>query len=136
MSASQKPLTKKELRKFGLTVGGIFLVLAGFSQWRGHEIPPMILGGLGVLLFVPGLIAPTILRPVEKGWMRFAAGLAYVNTRIILTLLYYILFMPVGLIRRMLGKDGLNLKLGTGESSDWVKREVQPVDPARYRMQF
>lgn len=136
MSASAKPLTKKELRKFGLTVGGIFLVLAGISFWRGHEIPPVVLGALGVLLFVPGLIAPTILRPVEKGWMRFAAGLAYVNTRIILTVLYYVLFAPIGLIRRMLGKDGLNVKLGKGETSDWVKREVKPVDAAGYRMQF
>jgi len=136
MSASQKPLTTKDLRKFGLTVGGIFLVLAGISYWRGHELPPMILGGLGVLLFVPGLVAPAILRPVEKGWMRFAAGLAYVNTRIILTLLYYVLFMPVGVLRRMLGKDSLNRKLGTGATSDWVKRDVEPVDTARYRMQF
>jgi hypothetical protein len=136
MSASQKPLTKKDLRKFGLTVGGIFLVLAGISWWRGHEIPPMILGGLGVLLFVPGLVAPTTLRPVEKGWMRFAAVLAYVNTRIILTLLYYILFVPVGLLRRTFGNDALNRKLGQGETSDWVKREAQPVDAARYRMQF
>jgi Saxitoxin biosynthesis operon protein SxtJ len=136
MSSPSKPLTKKDLRKFGLTVGGILALLAGVSWWRGHELPPIILGALAVLLIVPGLVAPTLLRPVEKAWMRFAAGLAWVNTRIILTVLFYVIFFPIGVVRRALGKDGLNRKLGEGESSDWVKREGRPVDPARYRMQF
>jgi hypothetical protein len=133
---SPKPLTKQDLRRFGLTVGGILALLAGVSWWRGHELPPLVLGALGTLLIVLGLVAPTLLRPIEKGWMRFAAGLAYVNTRIILTVLFYLLFFPVGVVRRLVGRDPLDRRLGQGESSDWVKREQRPLDPRRYRMQF
>jgi len=65
-----------ELRRFGLTVGAAFLVLASISWWRGHVIPPRVLGALGILLLVPGLLAPSVLGPVQRGWMRGATVLA------------------------------------------------------------
>jgi hypothetical protein len=125
----------RELRKFGLTVGGIFLLLAAVSAWRGHTLPPRIMGTVGVLLVVPGLVAPRILGPVERGWMRFAEVLGRVNSRIILTLLYYVVFTPVGIVRRWLG-DPLDRGMRDGRPSVWVERPRQPVDPARYRQQF
>ena len=81
-------LSKSELRKFGLTVGAAFCVFGGISWWRGHEVPPLVLWTIGGALMVPGLVFPTILGPVHRGWMKFAMVLAHVNTRIILTLLY------------------------------------------------
>jgi hypothetical protein len=128
-------LSRTQLRKFGLTVGGAFAILGTISWWRGHEIPPRVLWTLGVLLVVPGLVAPTILAPVERAWMRFAAVLAYVNTRILLTVLFYLVMLPIGLIRRIT-QDPLDRKLGDGSTSNWVKRTPAPVDPARYRAQF
>ncbi len=125
----------RELRRFGLTVGGAFVLLAVVSAWRGHTIPPRVLGTLGVLLLVPGLIAPRLLGPVERGWMRFAEVLGYVNTRIILALLYCLVITPVGLVRRWLA-DPLDRRMRDGRTSVWVPRERRPVDPARYRQQF
>src|SRR5512139_4035474 len=91
-------VSKSELRKFGLTVGAAFTVFGGISWWRGHEVPPLVLWTVGGALMVPGLLFPTILGPVHRGWMKFAAVLAHVNTRIILTLLYYVVITPVGFI--------------------------------------
>src|SRR5262249_34985758 len=94
----------RELRRFGLTVGGMFLLLGLASRWRGHSVPPLVLGTVGVLLVLPGLLAPRLLAPVERGWMRFAAVMGHVNTRIILTVLYYLGITPVGIVRRWMGR--------------------------------
>src|SRR5262245_34486992 len=91
------------LRRFGLTVGGIFLLLGVVSRWRGHEIAPRVLWTIGTLLVVPGAIAPSVLGPVERVWMRFAHILGEVNARIILTVLYFIVMWPVGQIMRLFG---------------------------------
>jgi hypothetical protein len=126
---------KRHLRKFGLTVGGALVLLGTISWWRGHQVPPRVLWTLGVLLLVPGLVAPTVLGPVERAWMKFAGVLAYVNTRIILTVVFYVILVPVGAVIRLFS-DPLDLALGKGEDSDWIKRERKAVDPDRYRLQF
>ncbi len=128
-------LSKSELRKFGLTVGTAFAVFGAISWWRGHELPPRILWTLAALLIVPGLIAPSILGPVQRGWMAFAMVLGHVNTRIILTALYYLVMTPVGLIMRLF-RDPLDRSLKDARDSQWVRREREPVDVARYERQF
>lgn len=125
----------RELRKFGLTVGGAFLVLGSISWWRGHQYPPQVLWTLGTLLAVPGLLFPSILGPVERGWMKFAEKLGAFNAKVILTLAYYLIMMPVGLVLRM-SRDPLNRKLDDGATSDWIRRERTPVDPNSYQHQF
>ena len=127
--------THRELRKFGLTVGIAFAVFGGISYWRGHELPPRILWTLAGLLIVPGLVAPGLLGPVQRGWMKFAMVLAHVNTRIILTLMFYVVFTPVGLVMRLF-RDPLNRSLRDRDGSQWVKRDRQPVELARYEQQF
>ena len=125
----------RELRKFGLTVGGIFLVLGAISRWRGHATPPLVFWTLGAALVVPGLVAPGILGPVERVWMRFAEALGHFNARIILTVLYYLVVTPIGFVLRRF-KDPLDRTIADGRESEWIARPRQPVDPARYREQF
>jgi len=125
-----------ELRRFGLTVGGMFLLLGLASWWRGHVLPPRVFWTLGVLLVVPGLLAPATLRPVQREWMRAAAVLGEVNARIILTVFFYLVIAPVGLVLRTFFRDPLDRSLRGTEPSNWIKREVAAVDRARYEQQF
>ncbi len=134
--AKAPPKTTKELRKFGLAVGGTLCVLGAISFWRGHTYPPLVLWTIGAPLFLCGLVVPGILGPVERGWMKLAGVLGYVNTRIILTIVYYLVILPIGVLMRTLKGDPLDRGVGDGRPSNWVKRETQPVDPARYHMQF
>jgi hypothetical protein len=127
--------SKSELRKFGLSVGAAFTVFGGISWWRGHEVPPLVLWTIGAGLMVPGLLFPTVLGPVQRGWMKMAAFLGHVNTRIILTLLYYVVFTPVGFIMSFF-RDPLNRSWKDAQESNWVKRKQEPVDPATYERQF
>jgi hypothetical protein len=129
------PVSKSELRKFGLTVGAVFCLFGGISWWRGHEVPPLVLWTIGGALMVPGLLFPTILGPVQRGWMKFAMVLANVNTRIILTLLYYVVLTPVGVIMAFF-RDPLNRSWKESKESTWIKRTPEPVDPAAYERQF
>jgi len=127
--------TTRHLRKFGLTVGGIFLVLGTVSWLRDHDLAPKILWCVGTMLVVPGAVAPRALAGVERVWMRMAGVLGHVNARIILTLVFFLLMTPVGAVLRLF-RDPLNRKLGDGRESNWTKRTVEPVDPARYEQQF
>ncbi len=125
----------RELRKFGVTVGGVFVLLGLVSWYRGHVLPPRVLWTLGALLLVPGLVAPTILGPVEKAWMQMAAVLGHVNTRIILGVLYFVVFAPFGLVLRLF-RDPLDRSLDDDRPSNWIRRTPEPVDRARYQQQF
>ena len=124
-----------ELRKFGLTVGGVFLLLGTISWYRGHTLAPRALWGLGVALGVPGLLAPAVLQPVQKAWMRMATVLGEVNARIILTVLFFLVVTPIGFLMRLFG-DPLRRSLAKGGASTWIRRPPAPVDPARYERQF
>lgn len=128
-------LSKRDLRKFGLQVGSIALVIGGISYWRGHVYPPIAFWSFGVPLVVLGAIAPGLLGPVQRGWMKFGEVAGHFNARIILTLLFYVVVTPIGLALRMF-KDPLDRTIADGRASEWIPRSAEAVDPARYREQF
>jgi hypothetical protein len=130
--------SKGELRRFGLQVGGAFLVFGSMSWWRGHTVPPLVLWTLGVCLFVPALVAPRLLVPAHRFWfgpvMKVAARIGEVVSRVILGLMFYLVFTPVGLVMRRF-RDPLDRQLDA-KPSDWHRRERRAVDPASYEQQF
>jgi hypothetical protein len=100
-------LTAREGRRFGLTVGGAFLVLAGITWWRGSETATVILGSLGGVLALAGLVVPTHLGPVERAWMRLAHMISRVTTPIVMGVMYFVVLTPVGLVRRAVSRNPL-----------------------------
>ena len=125
----------QELRKFGLTVGVAFLVFGAIRSYFHFGTFAIVLFGLGSVLSAFGLVIPKALGPVERVWMRLAHILGYVNTRIILSVLFYLVFTPIGIIARMV-KDPLNRKLHDGSTTYWVGREPKSADRAIYERQF
>ncbi len=105
-------------RKFGLTTGAIIIALFGLLiPWLfslNYVKWPWILGGLLILW---GLLAPTTLKPVYVGWMKFGNVMNWINTRIILGILFYGIFLPIGVVMRLFGKDSMHRKLDRGLSS-------------------
>lgn len=114
------------LRSFGLVVGGV-LVLAGLAiSWRGgwaHDGVVRWLVVAGVALMSGGLIAPAALRPVYLVWMGFALILGHVMTRVLLTLVFFLIITPIGLLMRALGKDPLARSPESKLASYWIVRE-------------
>lgn len=100
----------KTLRSFGLTVGGVFAVIALWPVLiRGGD--PRIWAAIpAVLLIVPALVWPRSLSRIHRGWMSLAEVLAWVNTRIILGAVFYLIVTPIGAVRRLLGKDPMGTR--------------------------
>jgi hypothetical protein len=120
-------IDKKQLRSFGLIVGGIF---AGISLWplAFHSAEPrwwlLIIAGL---LIVPALVYPKVLFWPHKGWAFVGHILGSINTRIILGLVFYVVVTPIGIIRRMLGKDPMGQRTRPGLDTYRVIREPRPA---------
>lgn len=113
----------RELRRFGLIMAVPLAALGGLAVWRGRAWGPYALG-LAAAFLLCGLIAPRILGPVERAWMAFAKVMSIVMTFVILTLTYYLVITPVGLVVRLTGKDSLQLRRSRKRISFW-----EAVDP-------
>jgi hypothetical protein len=115
-------------RAFGLTVGGILLLIVAWRLWF-HGLG-WVSGGLGVVglaLVGLGLIAPSLLAPLNRAWMRLGLLLATVVSPIALGLIYFTTIVPMGLAMRAFGRDALRLKLDREAASYWIEREPGPA---------
>lgn len=61
-------------------------------------------------LLVAGMTVPSLMRLPARLWFGFSSVLGNIMSRIILSLIFFIIVMPVALVRRLLGKDSLGLK--------------------------
>jgi hypothetical protein len=113
-------LSAAEGRKFGLTVGAAFAVLATISWWRGHETTVYVLGGLATLLILAGLVVPGQLGPVQRGWMGLALLISKVTTPVFMGIVFFIVIAPVGLLMRLFGRNPIKHK--AVNRSYWVRR--------------
>jgi xanthine/uracil permease len=111
---------RRQGRRFGLTLGVAFLVIAGILAWREHPLGWRIVAGIASALVLGGLIVPTAMLPVERGWMRFAHLLSRVTTPIVMGILFFVIITPLGLLRRAFGKHGL--PRGRPGESMWTER--------------
>jgi hypothetical protein len=122
----ENAVTAKQLRSFGLLVGGIFAVI---GLWplvlRGENLRlwALILGGTLVGL---GLIWPALLGPVFRVWMFIGHILGWINTRIILSLVFFLMITPMGLLMRLFGRDPMNRRLDPKVESYRVLRTPRP----------
>ena len=114
-------LTPREGRKFGLTVGAAFGVLAVIGFWRGHLIVPGALATLGALLALAGAAIPGRLGPVHHAWMRGAHAISKVTTPLFLSIVYLVVLTPSGLVMRALGRQPL--RHAESKGGYWIERE-------------
>ena len=126
---------KNDLRKFGITIGTIFLIVAGLFFWKENESFQLFLT-IGITLFAVGIVMPVILKPVYWVWMVFATVLGWFMTRVILSLLFYVIFTPIGLIARSFGKQFLDLKWDKTDSTYWNYHSESIFDKEKYEKQF
>jgi hypothetical protein len=125
----------KDLCKFGLTVGTVLLLIAFFLIWK-HGPSQFYFLYIGAFLVLAGFLFPSILRPLNKAWMTLAVLLGWVMTRVILSLLFYLVITPISLIARISGKHFLDLKIDKTRATYWEKRKNVPSSPVDYEKQF
>lgn len=130
MTMNIPALDSKGLRKFGLTTGAIIVLLfVLFFPWVfDMEKMPIWPWVVASLLWIPALVMPNLLGPVYTTWMKIGHALGWVNTRIILGLLFYAIVLPMGLIMRLLGNDPMSRKLDKSVSSYRIKSVSESKD--------
>jgi hypothetical protein len=127
--------TKKDLRNFGLLVGGVFLVLGLIALWRHHAIGQLI-APLGAFLVIAGVLVPLILKPAHKIWMGLALILGFFVTNIILTIFFYVGITLMAVLSRIVGKKFLDLSYSKSIPSYWKVREKVTKTAADWEKQY
>ena len=116
-------------RSFGLIVGGAFALVGAWPIVRSGQGPRIWSLALSGLLIASALVYPPILRYPYDYWMRLGRALGWINTRIILSVLFYLIFTPIGVIRRWLGWDPMRRAFDPGAPS---YRQVRPPRPGSH----
>lgn len=126
----QEALPPSELRKFAWILAAFILLFgAVILPWRWELDSRPISIGIATILVAWGSIAPTTLRPIYSGWLMLGHALGWVNSRIILALLFFGIVTPTALILKLLGKDPMKRKLGADAGNYRTERgETLPAD--------
>ena len=118
--------TRKELRQFGLLVGAVFAVIGLWPMvFRGEPLRLWATGVGGLLVLCGGLL-PSVLAPVHKGWMWVGHILGWINTRILLGIVFYGLIAPIGIVFRLMGKDTMRQTFSESSVTYRVVRSPSP----------
>ena len=126
-----REIENKQLRSFGFTVGGIFALIALWPLIVRAEDPRWWAVVVAGCLLVPAVVFPKSLTWVYKGWMALGHVLGWINTRIILGFVFYFVVTPIGIIRRLLGKDPMGKRLRPDLESYRVPRNPRPASHLR-----
>ena len=126
---------RRDLRNFGFVVGGVLVALAAFLFWKERPSWTWI-GGVGASLVTLGALLPGSLLPLQKVWMTLAVIMGWVMTRVILSVLFFLVLTPIGLVARATGKRFLDRSLDRDSASYWHPREDNPPPRQHYEKQF
>jgi hypothetical protein len=125
----------RELREFGVTIGAILIVFADVAMFRGKAFGPYILG-IGIVFALLGLMSPAVLKPFQKMWMGLGIVLGFFVSRIILSIIFFGIITPIGLLMKLFGKDILDERIEKSKVSYWHQRPVAARLKASYENQY
>jgi hypothetical protein len=127
--------SNEAVKKTGITVGVVLILISLLLWYLGKTsfIYFSIIGGLFVIL---AIIAIPVLRPFHKIWMMLALAMGFVMSRIILTILFYLILTPIGLIAKLVDKKFMPLGFDKNATTYWEKRENAVKQQIDYERQF
>ncbi|MBT9525090.1 MAG: hypothetical protein IV105_07510 [Rhizobacter sp.] len=122
-------------RAFGFVFAAVFLIIAAFPLLHAGA-PRWWSVGVAAAFGLVAIVKPVLLAGANKLWMKFGLLLAKVVSPIALGILFYLVFMPIGLLMRVSGKDPLRLKFDPAAKSYWIPREPPGPPPTSMTNQF
>jgi membrane-associated phospholipid phosphatase len=126
---------KKTLKSFS-RVMAIALFSIGTILLVRHKQSYLVFYSLTVLFFGLGIFASFVFKPVYLIWMRLAFVLSWINTRLVLLVVFYLVLTPTGLVMKLMGKDLLDRRIEREKKSYWLAKLKKVFDPAEYERQF
>jgi hypothetical protein len=125
----------KVLRQFAVLCLIVFGGLGALALWRHQtSTTSYVIPALGVVTGLIGLVRPTAIRWVYSGWMVAVFPIGWTVSRLILAVLFYLVFTPVAMAFRLFGRDALHLRSGD-TASEWTPKP-QATAADQYFRQF
>lgn len=122
-------------RSFGFVFAAVFLIIAIWPLWHGAGLRWWSVG-VAAAFAVVAVAVPRVLAVPNRLWMKFGLLLGKIVSPIALGILFYLVFMPIGALMRVFGKDPLKLKRDAAATSYWVNREPPGPPPTSMTNQF
>src|SRR5258706_8816710 len=124
------PRRKKSESRQALEFAAILALLgaaaAGLALWRGHGARAAVFAALGLAALGLAAVARPLWLRLFRAWMKLAEGMGWVMTRVLLTVFFFGILTPVGLVLRMFGKSTLDTAWKDGRATYWIDKE--PVE--------
>ena len=117
---------RTQLRHFGLVVGGILGVIGLWPAIGRGQNPRSGMVGLAVVLIIPAIVAPWALAPAHRAWTALGNALGWINTRLILGLIFFGVVTPTGLVLRLAGRDPMRRAFDPDAVTYRVTRKTRP----------
>jgi hypothetical protein len=112
-----EPASVRDLRSFGLVVGGVFAII-GVWPLALHALPVRTWAlAVAAPLVVAALTVPRALRYPYRVWMFVGHCLGWVNARVLMTLIFFLVFTPIALVMRLMKRDALRRRLDPSAST-------------------
>ena len=134
-AASHRRVVRGSDRSFGLVFAIVFALIALFPLWWGGPVRIWALVVAGAFT-AAALLMPVVLRPLSLLWFRIGLLLHRVVNPLLMAVLYFGVFTPMGLVLRARGKDLLRLKRDRASASYWIAREPPGPKPGSMSKQF
>ena len=125
---------RRRERSFGLSVGGVVSLLALVLAWRGRLVRAELLGAIGVTLIVLGSQRPAWLKVPSAVWWTIAGALGWINSRVLLSLAFFLVLTPVGVVRRLSGRDPMARR--RSQFPGWTPAPGRYRDPQHFKRMF
>ncbi|MEW6653550.1 MAG: SxtJ family membrane protein [Bacteroidota bacterium] len=123
--------SQKSIKKFGFTVGTVFVLLSALMFWLDFWQSVRFLFLLGGMLLILGAILKSKsqeMKIVYRFWMGIAFFLGWIMSRVILSFLFFVILTPIGFIAKIFGKKFLDLKFKSYSESYWIPKENKQTD--------
>ncbi len=122
-------------RSFGIVFTVFFAIIGCWPLLSGGGVRLWALGLAGIFLLL-ALTKPEVMRPLNRLWARFGLLLHTIVSPILLGVLFFGLFTPMGVVKRFFGSDSLNLRFDDQKKSYWIERQDPGPPPESMRRQF
>ncbi len=121
-------------QKFGYFFTLVFLITSIYSYFRENNMVFYVLGACSIVFFIVTLLKAEILKPLNKLWMGFGLVLGMIVSPMVMGVIFFMIFTPIGILMRLFGRDELLLQF-KAKSSYWIKRH-EDIHSNSFRRQF
>lgn len=122
-------------RSFGIIFAIFCVIVTGIQLWTSNHFSWPWAAAAGAFMFA-ALLTPRLLHPLNVLWFKFGMLLHHIVTPVVLGLMFFAVFTPIGLWMRIVRKRPLNLRFDHHAKSYWIDRKPPGPPPESFKNQF